>query len=57
MLELSSDIEAILGLSSAEVLLRSLTRTPDVYEPRTERGREALEVLSQKFGTYPSVRP
>lgn len=57
MLELSADVDAILGLSSAEVVPRSLARTPDVYEPRTERGREALEVLAQKFGSYPSVRP
>lgn len=55
--EVISDLEAVLGLSSNEVKLRPLTREPDLYEPRSERGREALEVLSRKFGRYASVPP
>lgn len=57
MQALLQDLDAIVGLSSKEVTLRELERTPDAYEPQTERGREALEVLAQKFGRYASTPP
>jgi serine/threonine-protein kinase len=52
-----ADLEAILEHADREVGRRPLVRTPDVYVPTTERGREALRVLSQKFGPYASQPP
>jgi serine/threonine-protein kinase len=57
MQALLADLDAIVGLSGNDVALRPLDKTPDAYEPRTERGREALDVLSRKFGAYASVPP
>lgn len=56
MAELLADLDAIVGISNREVEVRPLHRNPDVYEPKTDHGREALEVLSRKFGPA-SVRP
>jgi serine/threonine-protein kinase len=52
-----ADLEAILEHADREVGRRPHVRTPDVYVPTTERGREALRVLSQKFGPYASQPP
>ncbi|HEY8945527.1 MAG TPA: serine/threonine-protein kinase [Polyangiaceae bacterium] len=57
MRDLLDDLDAIVGLSNKEVVVHDLRRTPDVYEPTTERGREALEVLARKFGKYASIPP
>ncbi|MDQ2645491.1 MAG: serine/threonine protein kinase, partial [Myxococcota bacterium] len=52
----AEDLEAILA-GSGRVATRPLSRAPDMYVPTSERGREALRVLSQKFGPYASVPP
>ncbi|HLV64233.1 MAG TPA: serine/threonine-protein kinase [Polyangiaceae bacterium] len=52
---LLEDLAALLEDSDRPVTTRTLCRVPDAYEPRTERGREALEILSRKFGPYASV--
>jgi serine/threonine-protein kinase len=52
-----ADLDLILAHADHEVSKRPLVRGPDVYVPTTERGREALRVLSQKFGPYASLPP
>jgi serine/threonine-protein kinase len=49
MQELLVDLDAVLGLSERDVVVRPLERSPDVYEPSTERGREALALFSRRF--------
>lgn len=51
------DIEKLLGLQSGEVGLGPLVHTPDAYEPTTERGQEAIDVLAEKFGPHALLRP
>lgn len=52
-----ADLAALLDRSGHEVATRALVQKPDMYVPTTERGREALRVLSQKFGRYASMPP
>jgi serine/threonine-protein kinase len=47
------DLDAIVGLESHTVEIRSLARTPDLYEPQTELGQQRLEHLSKKFPSLP----
>lgn len=51
------DLDSILESAEHPVDKRPLVQAPDVYVPTTERGREALRVLSQKFGAYASLPP
>lgn len=57
MQALLDDLDAIVGLTSKDVTIRPLDHTPDVYEPHSARGREALDVLSHKFGPYATPSP
>lgn len=57
MRALLDDLDAIVGLSSAPVTLTALEESPDVYRPTTPHGREAVEVLAQKFGPFASEPP
>jgi serine/threonine-protein kinase len=54
---LLQDVETLLGLRLGEVSLPPLAHTPDAYEASTERGREAIAVLAEKFGPHASIRP
>jgi hypothetical protein len=54
MQDLLLDLDAVLGLSERDVSVRPLLRSPDVYEPQTEHGREALKLLSRRFTPEPS---
>jgi serine/threonine protein kinase len=49
------DLERILGLRVGEPSNQSLSRTPDVYDPKTQRGREAVTLLSAKLGVVVST--
>jgi serine/threonine protein kinase len=57
MSAMAEDLDAILAGSERVVQTRPLVRSPDVYVPTSDRGREALRVLSKKFGPYASVPP
>jgi len=57
MQQLVDDLDALVGVSSGEVSQRPPPVAPDTYAPRTERGREALAILAEKFGRYASVPP
>lgn len=46
---LADDLDISVGLISGRIELRPLQQSPDVYLPRTDRGRDALEMLSRKF--------
>ena len=52
-----ADLEAVLEPSDRMVEARPLSQRPDAYVPTTERGHDALRVLSRKFGIYASVPP
>jgi len=56
MAALLHDLDAVVGVSAAEVTERPPSVTPDTYAPTTTRGAEALDLLAQKFGKY-SGRP
>jgi len=55
--EFVADLDRVIGGSEEPVGIRPLSRSPDVYVPTSERGREALRVLSQKFGAYATMPP
>jgi serine/threonine protein kinase len=57
MQELLDDLDALIGVSEAEVSLRPPQVTPDVYAPSTARGSEALAILAEKFGRYATLPP
>ena len=57
MQQLVDDLDALVGVSGSEVSQRPPPVAPDAYTPRTERGREALAILAQKFGRYASIPP
>jgi serine/threonine-protein kinase len=57
MRELLDDLNALIGVSAAEVSSRSPKVVPDAYAPRTARGSEAFAVLAEKFGRYASLPP
>jgi len=57
MQALLDDLDALIGVSAAEVSKPSARVTPDVYAPRTESGSEALTILAQKFGRFATLPP
>jgi serine/threonine-protein kinase len=57
MQQLLDDLDAMVGVSSGEVSQRPPPIAPDMYTPSTQRGREALAILAEKFGRYASVPP
>jgi serine/threonine-protein kinase len=57
MQALVDDLDALIGVSSAEVTAPPPRVAPDVYSPCTERGAEALAILAEKFGRYASLPP
>jgi serine/threonine-protein kinase len=57
MQELLDDLDALIGVSAADVSQRSPQVAPDIYAPRTERGSEALTILAQKFGRFATLPP
>jgi serine/threonine-protein kinase len=57
MQDLLDDLDAIVGVSSGEVSQRPPPVAPDAYDPRTERGAEALGILAEKFGRFASLPP
>jgi serine/threonine-protein kinase len=50
---LLQDLDAVVGLATHGVEIRTLSRTPDLYEPQTELGQRRLEHLSEKFPSLP----
>jgi serine/threonine-protein kinase len=57
MQALVDDLDALIGVSTAEVSAHPPKVTPDAYSPSTERGSEALAILAKKFGRYASLPP
>jgi serine/threonine protein kinase len=57
MQELLDDLDALVGVTAADVSERPPPIAPDTYAPRTGRGSEALAILAEKFGPYASQRP
>jgi eukaryotic-like serine/threonine-protein kinase len=57
MHELLADLDAMIGVSEAEVSVRPPQVSPDAYAPRTSRGSEALTLLAEKFGRYATLPP
>jgi eukaryotic-like serine/threonine-protein kinase len=53
----AADLDAVLDQVESAVVTRPLSKSPDSYVPTSERGREALRVLSQKFGVYATMPP
>jgi serine/threonine-protein kinase len=52
-----ADLDSVIERGGQTVGPRQLVRSPDGYVPTSERGREALRVLSQKFGPYATLPP
>jgi serine/threonine-protein kinase len=57
MQALLDDLDALVGVSNAEVSRPELRVTPDAYAPCTPRGAEALAILAEKFGPYATLPP
>lgn len=57
MQPLLDDLDALIGVSTGEVQGRELQVSPDVYNPSTVRGSEALTILAQKFGRFATLPP
>lgn len=57
MQELLDDLDALIGVTAADVSERPLEVTPDVYAPKTPSGSEALTILAQKFGRFATLPP
>jgi serine/threonine protein kinase len=57
MQELLDDLDALIGVSEAEVSQRTPKVAPDAYAPSTPRGSEALAILAEKFGRYATLPP
>jgi serine/threonine-protein kinase len=53
----AADLDAVLDQAESTVGTRPLLQRPDTYVPTSERGREALRVLSRKFGVYATMPP
>jgi serine/threonine protein kinase len=52
-----ADLDVLLGLDPRELSGQALAVTPDTYVPTTERGREAVNLLAEKFGEHASGAP
>jgi serine/threonine protein kinase len=57
MQELLDDLDALIGVTAAEVSERPQRVTPDVYAPKTASGSEALTILAEKFGRFATLPP
>ena len=57
MAALIADLDVLLGLDPRELTPRPLVVTPDAYLPSSERGREALRLLAEKFGEHARGQP
>jgi eukaryotic-like serine/threonine-protein kinase len=57
MHDLLADLDALIGVSEAEVSYRPPKVAPDAYAPSTTRGSEALTILAEKFGRYATLPP
>lgn len=53
MAELLRDLDAIVGLSAANVEIRPLDRNPDDYDAQTEAGQQRLNRLRHRFSSVP----
>jgi hypothetical protein len=54
---LIADLDVLLGLDAREIAPPMLVVTPDIYVPTSERGREAANLLAEKFGQHASSIP
>jgi hypothetical protein len=54
---LLDDLDALIGVSTGEVQGRELQVSPDVYNPSTVRGSQALTILAEKFGRFATLPP
>jgi serine/threonine-protein kinase len=50
-----ADLDVLLGLEAREISAEPLTVTPDFYVPTSERGREAITLLAEKFGEHAAL--
>jgi serine/threonine-protein kinase len=57
MQALLDDLDALIGVSTGEVQGRAPEVTPDIYNPSTVRGSEALKILAEKFGKFATLPP
>jgi serine/threonine-protein kinase len=57
MQALLDDLDALIGVSTGEVQGRELQVAPDIYNPSTLRGSEALKILAEKFGRFATLPP
>ncbi len=57
MQQLLDDLDALIGVTAAEVSERPPPISPDLYAPSTARGSEALGILAEKFGRYATLAP
>jgi serine/threonine-protein kinase len=57
MQALLDDLDALIGVSTGEVQGRAPQVTPDIYNPSTVRGSEALKILAEKFGKFATLPP
>jgi serine/threonine protein kinase len=57
MQALLDDLDALIGVSTGEVQGRAPQVTPDIYNPSTLRGSEALKILAEKFGKFATLPP
>jgi len=55
MAEVIADLDAVLGLAGQVSPPRTPQVIPDAFAPSTERGREALALLAEKFGVHARV--
>jgi hypothetical protein len=53
MAELLRDLDAVVGLSAANVEIRPLDRNPDDYDAQTEAGQQRLNRLRHRFSSVP----
>ena len=51
------DLDALIGVTAAEVSQRPPKVSPDVYAPSTASGSEALTILAEKFGRFATLPP
>ncbi len=52
--EVIADLEVLLGMGSRQLSSKPLSIAPDAYVPTTDTGREAADLLAEKFGEHAS---
>jgi serine/threonine-protein kinase len=57
MQALLDDLDALIGVTAADVSERPPKVSPDVYAPSTASGSEALTILAEKFGRFATLPP